>query len=354
MDAYHARALTVLESLSMASETRSHRDPVTETTISIFAMRFNATSNRPITSAPFTREARRNNFYAALDVAYAALNITTDFVLPDYSQNAQTLAILAREELPYTPGSFRRMLRIRECTEGAANVREEVDPYTQYQIVVQTGCDLDTGAAGCAIFANSPNQLQITIEAGRDVDVTADLFPQNREVIAIEVTVQILSHAFLNGAIMEHERALEMAIDGMPLVLGARVTISVGSRVTIANRGVQNRGILIVTCHRFWVPYPPRIIYDTMEADILAVYTYKDRVWDSLRAYVLAAVGLPERHFPLVPLVNPRQVLAIALLSRLFDVYCATHPELALPMAVPGGALAQRLAAALQVFRDAR
>ncbi|UYE91503.1 major core protein [Mono Lake orbivirus] len=356
MDAYNARALSVLEGLTLAADPRAHRDPVSETTLSIFIMRFNSTTTRPIMGTPMTREARRNNFYAAVDVVYAALGVTTQFPMPGYVQNPQTLAILARDEIPYTPTTLRRVQRIRICTEGASSVREERYPFTHYDMLVTAGSEIPVGAAGGPrAYIVSYNTMQVHVAAQQTLDVTDLITPNANDWVAMEFTWHIQADGPGANAIIAYARDLELYVDEDELEPGRPFRLTPNMRVDLTNRENLTLGTAIFVVHRYWVSAPPAVIYDSMEADILAVYTFRDDFWHRFRSDVCARVGLPATHYPLDPVTDPRQVLTIAMLSRLFDVYCALTPDVHIPaLNVAPGGLAQRLRDALQALRGGR
>nr|BAV16924.1 VP7 [Muko virus] len=354
MDAYTARALSVLEGLAISGDPRSHRDPTTEATMSIFAMRFNSTTSRPVIGTPTTREARRNNFYAAVDVTFATLNITSTFVMPGYIQNPQTLAILARDEIPYTPSTFRRVQRIRVCTSDYSNVREEYHPYTTHGAVTTPGILLPPPQNGnIACYAISPSSLQIQLEPMQTAPLANLIFPDREDVIMAEFTWQRVANGIQNNAVVDLGTEVELEVEGATKTAGVPFTATGRNQINLTSHEPIDRCVAQITCHRFWVTSPPRIVYDSMEADILAVYTYKDDFWDALRSYVLQTLGMPAHHYPLYPVTEFRQNLAIAILSRLFDVYCAMSPEINVPAAAQGplAGLAHRLQAALRAFR---
>nr|ATW68813.1 major core protein [Okhotskiy virus] len=357
MDAYTARALSVLEGLAISGDPRSHRDPTTEATMSIFAMRFNSTTSRPVIGTPTTREARRNNFYAAVDVAFATLNITSTFVMPGYIQNPQTLAILARDEIPYTPSTFRRVQRIRICTNDHSNVREERYAYSHYEAVTSPGVVLPAPAGGGPrCYAISATTLQIHIDAMQNEVLTPLIFPDQDDVIMAEFIWQRLANGIDNNAVMNMGTNVELLRDNAAVEGGTPFMATPRDHVVLASYEPVNLCTIHLTCTRYWVTAPPRVVYDSMEADILAVYTYRDEFWDALRSYVLQALGMPAHHYPTRPVTEFRQNLAIAILSRLFDVYCAMAPEINPPVAAQGvvGGLAHRLQAALRAFRLGR
>nr|AYM94278.1 intermediate capsid protein VP7 [Kemerovo virus] len=357
MDAYTARALSVLEGLAISGDPRSHRDPTTEATMSIFAMRFNSTTSRPVIGTPTTREARRNNFYAAVDVAFATLNITSTFVMPGYIQNPQTLAILARDEIPYTPSTFRRVQRIRVCSSDYSNVREEFHPYAHHEAITTPGVILPAPAGGgVACYAISTHTLQIHLDPMQAAPLAGIIFPDREDVIMAEFTWQRLANAIDNNAVVDQGTEIELSVEGAVMRAGTPFTATSRNHIMLTSYEPVDTCTAHITCHRYWVTSPPRVVYDSMEADILAVYTYKDDFWDALRGYVLQTLGMPMHHYPLRPVTEFRQNLAIAILSRLFDVYCAMSPEINAPVAAQGplAGIAHRLQAALRAFRLGR
>ncbi|AKP24092.1 major core protein [Chenuda virus] len=355
MDAYNARALSVLEGLALAADPRAHRDPVSETTLSIFMMRFNSTTTRPIVGAPTTREARRNNFYAALDVAYAALGITSQFLMPGYVQNPQTLAILARDEIPYTPSTFRRVQRIRICSEGACTFREEYFPYQNYTMLTGRAMPINPPAdGGPRCYLVDPNTVQVHVEPEQTIAVTDVVVPTAPNWVAAELAWYIQTNGPGANAAEGYAQDVDVYVNDRRLPAGLPYRLNPGDRVELTNHDDFNLGTAMFFIRRYWSAAPPQVIYDSMEADICAVYIYHDRTWHRLRSYICTQVGLPPTYYPSEATQEPRRVLTIAILSRLFDVYCALSPEIHLPAPeVAPGDLAQRLREALQTLRGA-
>nr|P35935.1 RecName: Full=Core protein VP7 [Broadhaven virus] len=356
MDAYTARALSVLEGLAISGDPRSHRDPTTEATMSIFAMRFNSTTSRPVMGRP-QRGKRGVITSTPQRCGIRDLEHHVAFVMPGYIQNPQTLAILARDEIPYTPSTFRRVQRYVSARM-IIQMCERNDMLTpHYEAVTSPGVVLPAPAGGGPrCYAISATTLQIHIDPMQNEVLTPLIFPDQEDVIMAEFIWQRLANGIDNNAVMNMGTNVELLRDnaavegGTPFMATPR-----GIHVVLASYEPVNLCTIHLTCTRYWVTGPPRVVYDSMEADILAVYTYRDGFWDALRSYVLQALGMPAHHYPTRPVTEFRQNLAIAILSRLFDVYSQWRLRSTLQLRPKVlWWLAHRLQAALRAFRLGR
>nr|UBB38836.1 VP7 [Wongorr virus]UBB38845.1 VP7 [Wongorr virus]UBB38848.1 VP7 [Wongorr virus] len=336
MESARARALSLLEAISTLSNPRNRRDSTTINGLVLFTARYNATGERVMTITPSTQEEHTNTFLAALDIACAVLNVNLAGIYQGYVPNTQVIAILAREELPFTNDDFRVIQRIDNEVENGTNTMRFSDPYDDAEEFVPPGVFFKVGREHFAYC--DARTLSVALERAERVDASRAVRPNFPDVTQFVFSWAPYRYMIRQaGAVAQGSRNISVTRDGMNVLPGRQTFATPRTDIFIQNNDMLNDGLVAVTIHSFTRARASFDVYPGYRSDCAAVYTYQDAEWHALRSRVCADKGLPETHMPHLPPNDPESIFTLAVLSRLYDCYACHRPTLRPVLPAPGG-----------------
>nr|QBL15258.1 VP7 [Bukakata virus] len=352
MDAVHARALSFLEAAAAVSDVRTRRDAQSATIYSAFATRYNTTTPNILVSSPLTVADRRNIFYASLDIVYSVLNINSTLTLDNYTQNAQTIAILAREDIPYTTRAYRTVVRARVCASAIGNTREELHPYADLDAFSPAGTEYGfRPGQAITIGKISTREAEVHMQPGGHGDVARSLRPAEGDTTRMQFVWQAMPTVIANGGFMQCTTDVTVLVGGEEIEPGRTFWAYTTTDIHVRNNSAVMRAHIRFTCIRYFRATAPRIMFPGMESDIATTYLFYDDTWAQIRTYILREVGLPSTAPTVNPIMDARRALTYALLARLMDVYISQNPELPPPEIFMNLGIQARLTRALDHMR---
>ncbi|AEE98375.1 VP7 [Umatilla virus] len=337
MESARARALSLLEQLATLGDPRNQRDLNAVSGLTLFLTKYNATCDRLLTLTPSTQEEHRVCFLAALDIVGAILGINLSGILHNYVPNAQVIAHLAREDLPYSTQAYRNVLRILNETSGHSNSSRLYDPYDDRAQLVPPGMFFRQNAQAQHFAYTSSREMSVAVMAGETIDISQTIRPS-----MIGATQYCFSwapyHLFYSyaGQVTRQQPRLNVEINRRDAAVGIQHMAAPNSVVTITNTG-NAASLVQFTVHWYTKIQAGWDVYPGYKSDCAAVYTYQDAIWSHIRSNICGMKGLPGNRLPINPPGNEDHVFTMAVLARLFEVYTCHRPVVAQAVNRVGG-----------------